>query len=127
MGDRVSIQFVNKEAREEETPILCHHWGGKWFPKLAFEYAKNLQKVMAESLKEGGINDPLHRLEPRVVLVHFLQTMSQEKGFEYTDSLYLATSVNHVDNSDNGHYTIHLDMKKPIKMTHDVGEFEASA
>ena len=131
MGDRVSIQFV--DSQDTETPVLCHHWGGKWFPQAALKFAKDFQKQM-KSKRAGGCSTPFSRMEPRVILVKFIeaiafQTKDEDNGLDGVKgigtSVYLAVDTQHCDNSDNGHFVIHLDPTKPITMKHTKGEFEA--
>ena len=144
MGDRVSISFrkteetyggpTEKKTHIDESPVLCHHWGGTELPHVAFEW---LKKVKAETKAMGQRSDPFTRLEPRNLMVQLIGTLAREKWDQYTTgltkdkkgvtkhdtwmthSMYLGKDQKDVDNSDNGHYTIDVDTGK---MYNDKGE-----
>ena len=101
MGDRVSIEFKN---RDEQSVTLCAHWGGMEFVKFATEYASEL-------IKECGNkrSSPLDRREPSTVMVDFIRHLAKELGKKRIESCYyLGATLDDVDNSDNGHYIIDL-------------------
>ena len=141
MGDRVSISFTKKEetyggptekkTHLEESPALFHHWGGTTFPKFAFDWFKALRKHLK---KNHTGSDPLTRLEPRNLMVQFINAISDEENFRLhhyenktkdigggtwsiddnllSYSIYLGKDGQDGDNSDNGHYTIDVDTGK---------------
>ena len=141
MGDRVSISFRKEEERwsspndkekiTEESPVLFHHWGGTDFPKFAFDWFKALRKHLK---KNHTGSDPLTRLEPRNLMVQFINAIRDEEAFRLhhyenktkdigggtwsiddnllSYSIYLGKDSNDGDNSDNGHYTIDVDAGK---------------
>lgn len=122
MGDRVSIQFQDKDG--DSSICLFHHWGGKWFPHFAGAWYM-LHKEKVDTTK----GTPLSRFEARNVMVQFIQSLSRYnsmrgiKGFsgdydnpkiDYYDSvishsIYTGATPDDGDNSDNGHYTIRTD------------------
>ena len=148
MGDRVSISFRQKQERwdgpsdtkmvTEESPALFHHWGGTDFPKFAFDWFKALRKHLK---KNHTGSDPLTRLEPRNLMVQFINAIRDEEAFRLhhyenktkdinggtwsiddnllSYSIYLGKDSNDGDNSDNGHYIIDVDKGK---MYNDKGE-----
>ena len=148
MGDRVSISFRKEEERwsspddkekiTEESPVLFHHWGGTDFPKFAFDWFKALRKHLK---KNHTGSDPLTRLEPRNLMVQFINAIRDEEAFRLhhyenktkdinggtwsiddnllSYSIYLGKDSMDGDNSDNGHYLIDVDKGK---MYNDKGE-----
>ena len=144
MGDRVSVSFkqkrdtyggpTEKTVITDESPALFHHWGGTELPKVAFEWFK---KVKAETKAMGRISDPFTRLEPGNLMVQLIGTLAREKWDQYTTgltkdkkgitkhdtwmthSMYLGKDSQDGDNSDNGHYTIDVDLGT---MNNDKGE-----
>jgi hypothetical protein len=148
MGDRVSISFRKEEERwsspndkekiTEESPVLFHHWGGTDFPKFAFDWFKALRKHLK---KNHTGSDPLTRLEPRNLMVQFINAIRDEEAFRLRHyenktkdinggtwsiddnllsySIYLGKDSMDGDNSDNGHYLIDVDKGK---MYNDKGE-----
>ena len=141
MGDRVSISFRKEEERwsspndkekiTEESPVLFHHWGGTDFPKFAFDWFKALRKHLK---KNHTGSDPLTRLEPRNLMVQFINAIRDEEAFRLRHyenktkdinggtwsiddnllsySIYLGKDSMDGDNSDNGHYLIDVDKGK---------------
>ena len=141
MGDRVSISFRqeqerwsspdDKEKTTEESPVLFHHRGGTDFPKFAFDWFKALRKHLK---KNHTGSDPLTRLEPRNLMVQFINAIRDEEAFRLhhyenktkdinggtwsiddnllSYSIYLGKTSNDGDNSDNGHYTIDVETGK---------------
>ena len=126
MGDRVSIQFKNKEMEwGGESVVLFHHWGGKKFAEFAKAWASDFKNNIKQYTKSKG-NDPVTRLEPQNIMVQFLKYISdnaQTHGLNYnvyvdgkytkiTDllsySMYFGKDENDGDNSDNGHHIIKL-------------------
>lgn len=126
MGDRVSIQFKNKEMEwGGESVVLFHHWGGKKFAEFAKAWASDFKNNIKQYTKSKG-NDPVTRLEPQNIMVQFLKYISdnaQTHGLNYnvyvdgkytkiTDllsySMYFGKDENDGDNSDNGHHIIEL-------------------
>ena len=103
MGDRISISFVNGE---EESVTLFNHWGGKEFLKITQEYVRELK----EKLKERNTPDvyPIDRLEPNTVMVDFIRWFTKDEKLIECD-LHLGRDETEGDNSDNGHFKIHLD------------------
>ena len=148
MDDRVSISFRKEEERwsspndkekiTEESPVLFHHWGGTDFPKFAFDWFKALRKHLK---KNHTGSDPLTRLEPRNLMVQFINAIRDEEAFRLRHyenktkdinggtwsiddnllsySIYLGKDSMDGDNSDNGHYLIDVDKGK---MYNDKGE-----
>lgn len=106
MGDRVSIQFKN---RENTSVALFSHWGGQDFPRQALEYAKTLK----EEIKNNRGGNPLDRLEPDTVMVDFIRYVS---GLTHPDRIksnfYLGKDEDCGDNSDNGNFIIDLEKMK---------------
>ncbi len=126
MGDRVSIQFKNKDMEwGGESVVLFHHWGGKKFAEFAKAWASDFKNNIKQYTKSKG-NDPVTRLEPQNIMVQFLKHISdnaQTHGLNYnvyvdgkytkiTDllsySMYFGKDENDGDNSDNGHHIIEL-------------------
>jgi hypothetical protein len=126
MGDRVSIQFKNKDMEwGGESVVLFHHWGGQKFADFAKAWAIDF-KMKILKLHEGKGSDSLSRLEPQNIMVQFLKHISdnaQTHGLNHnvyidgkytkiTDllsySMYFGKDENDGDNSDNGHHIIEL-------------------
>lgn len=100
MGDRVSVQFVNKN---DSSVVLFSHWGGMSFVEKAKKYAQDLKREVI-----GKEFWPLDRLEPQTVMVDFIRHMTQ--GLEKVENdLYLGRTETDGDNGDNGHFEIPLD------------------
>jgi len=93
MGDRASVIF---RKGDEESVVLCHHWGGKGFQEEAVEYAKNLKQEA-----NGKQCMPLDRLEPSIVMVDFIRHLTSGMK-RVSSSLYLGKDRSQVDDSDNG-------------------------
>ena len=84
MGDRVSISFrkteetyggpTEKKTHIDESPVLCHHWGGTELPHVAFEWFKKV-KAELKTMKSLG-SDPFTRLEPRNLMVQLIGTLA---------------------------------------------------
>lgn len=101
MGNRVSIQFVNKN---EKSPYLFSHWGGEDFVEEVKEY---VQELKAEAKEKGGMY-PLHRLEPHTVFVDFIKQYTRAEEGRVESDLYATCTEGEGDNSDNGHFDIDL-------------------
>jgi len=100
MGDRVSIAF---KKGKEESVSLFNHWGGKEFASDAIKYVNELKKEVGDNKVQ-----PLERLEPHTVMVDFIREITQKEK-RVMSSLYLGKDEEDGDNSDNGHFNIHLD------------------
>ena len=78
MGDRVSIQFKNKDMEwGGESVVLFHHWGGEKFADFAKGWAIDF-KMKILKLHEGKGSDPLSRLEPQNVMIQFIKALSDD-------------------------------------------------
>lgn len=121
MGDRVSIQFVNRqESNEDDGVVLFNHWGGLDFPREAIDYAIKLKQwADAEHTRHPNGSAPLDRLEVRVVMTDFMLHLATNTEWlihtDYktgkptgrcNDSIYFGRTENDGDNSDNGHFKI---------------------
>ena len=125
MGDRVSIQFKNKDMEwGGESVVLFHHWGGEKFADFAKGWAIDF-KMKILKLHEGKGSDPLSRLEPQNVMIQFIKALSDypTEDFKYrylkdkeyvssknflSHSMYFGKDEDDGDNSDNGHHVIEL-------------------
>ena len=110
MGDRVSISFKNGK---DESIVLFSHWGGREFPRLAVQYVRELK----QDIKRGYVSSamPLGRLEPSTVMVDFVRFLvtsgiESEKSGRIESDFYFGKDKDDGDNSDNGHYTIELNV-----------------
>jgi hypothetical protein len=115
MGDRVSVSFV-REAEDwqgqmcrSESVVLFSHWGGIGFVEKAEGYARELVEKMKRD--PNIVSSPLARLEPETVMVDFIRYVTPSQARVLSD-LYLGADSGSGDNSDNGHYCIHLDTTK---------------
>lgn len=115
MGDRVSVQFksvmpdmLSGKPEEDASPVLFGHWGGMRLVQWAEEYAEGL---IGETGDEMTM--PLDRLEPRAVLLDFIERKLIQPGRKLTDrGYYLGRTVLDGDNSDNGHWIIEFSLDK---------------
>lgn len=119
MGNRVSVSFINRNpdrwGDEKGKPIesiaIFDHWGGNSFPKLAQQYANELE---AEQ-KEGGVNYPLDRREPNTVVFDFIRWLFANDYIKTKERIksrfYLGKDESDGDNSDNGHFAIDISSK----------------
>ena len=114
MGDRVSVSFV-RDAEDwqgqmcrSESVALFSHSGGLGFVDEAVGYARKLVKEMTKDGLELDSSWPLTRLEPATVMVDFIRAITDHDDRVLYD-LYLGADSGNGDNSDNGHYCIHLD------------------
>ena len=105
MGDRVSIQFKNKD---EESVLLFNHWGGVGFVKEARKYVGQLKKILKARVISKNNYYPIDRLEPATVMVDFIRYITKEKDL-IESNLYLGKDEDDGDNSDRGNYVIRLD------------------
>ena len=119
MGNRVSIQFKNKDMEwGGESVVLFHHWGGQKFADFAKDWTLKLKEDV-KKFSNGKGNDPFSRLEPRNIMVQFIKALSdnyryiEDNEFVSSDeylshSIYLGKDENDGDNSDNGNHVIEL-------------------
>ena len=103
MGDRISIQFKNKN---NISVALFSHWGGEAFKKDAKLYVKKLKQKILLSEELKGM--PLGRLEPETVMVDFIRDITKD-NLSVENDLYLGKDENDGDNSDNGNVIIDLE------------------
>ena len=104
MGDRVSIQFKDRDGSTR--PVLFSHWGGMEFVEEAQRYVTTLTtEVGAEEML------PLHRLEAQTVMVDFIRFITAGMA-RVKSNLYLGVDEDDGDNSDNGHHVIELRKKE---------------
>ena len=102
MGDRISIQFKNKEWL---SVVLFSHWDGKGLLKEVEKYYAELKKGIQKS------ETPLDRLEPYTVMVDFIRHLT--KNLKRVESNYhLGCTENDGDNDDNGHFVFDLEKGK---------------
>jgi hypothetical protein len=109
MGDRVSIQFVEKSAywkTKAEDPsaksvALFDHWGGFPTVKLAQKYIHELNKTQK---KEDHVSDPMTRREPSRLIADFIAWL--ERNGHFDNSIYLGVDGSDGDNSDNGNWLV---------------------
>ena len=103
MGMRVSVSFVYEG---EESVALYAHNGGIDFVEEAYDYARELLGRLGSV--RGG---PLSRLEPSHVIVDFIRWFALPLGGDASKELdcYLGKDRLDGDNTDFGHYAIHLD------------------
>lgn len=102
MGDRISIQFKNKD---EESIILFSHWMGMKLINKTKDYLNDLNLWLKN--KENGISNPLSRKEPNTVMIDFIRWLTKDKK-RIEGDLYLGKDKNNGDNSDNGHHKIDI-------------------
>jgi hypothetical protein len=106
MGDRTSIQFVEKQGfrgEEELSVVVCDHWGGEEFPKLAQKFVQEYGSGEDKGPFAGmgkGISTPHTRRDIPYFTVEFIQWCADKV------SVYVADTQDHVDNSNNGNYVI---------------------
>lgn len=105
MGDRISIQFVN---RGRQSVAFFSHWDGMLLKKKAKDYAHQLLMDKANGVIDSS--SPLFRLEPNVVMVDFICHYLHDMGPRIDDAYYLGADSRDGDNGDNGNFLIHLDM-----------------
>ena len=136
MGDRVSIQFVqevkgwnkNDNPHTDKSVVLFHHWGGEWFPKLAKEWIKNHNLLLAND-RRNEASCPISRMDVGNLMMQFIRFLTDQSEFDsswavnyawetfdnkvmpknknyFTSSLYLGVDENDGDNSDHGHHEI---------------------
>ena len=108
MGDRISIEFVDVDDREQDTVVLFNHWGGDCFVETAQMFISDLN-----NLSEQSCGDPISRREPRVMMVQFLAWITKKEYYANSGnngfmsrSLYFGKDRHDGDNSDNGHYVL---------------------
>ena len=103
MGMRVSVSFIYEE---EESVALYAHNGGIDFVEDAYDYVRELLGRLGSV--RGG---PLSRLEPPHVMVDFIRWLALRLGGDASKELdcYLGKDELDGDNTDFGHYAIHLD------------------
>jgi hypothetical protein len=103
MGDRTSVQFtqlpMRKDGEAERSIVICAHWGGEEFPKLAQEFVRTRGEPQDE-LSKMGVSTPQTRRDIPYFTVEFIQWLSGRM------EVYVGVDLNHVDNSDNGNYVI---------------------
>ena len=101
MGDRISIQFRDKD--EILSPVLfSHHDGKNLLTKVKYYY----DELYQYHVKEGD-HTPLSRMESQTVMVDFIRFLSI--GQDRVDlNYYLGIDENDGDNSDNGHHIFDL-------------------
>jgi hypothetical protein len=102
MGDRAAIQFVNGD---EQSVVLCSHWGGMEFVRGAQRYVWDLKKEIKNDTSR--MNGPLERFEPNTVMVDFIRHITSRMK-RVTNDLYLGATEDNVDCSDNGLHRIDL-------------------
>ena len=126
MGDRVAIQFVKDSSIkvhgdsfgdhdfDQESAILCDHWGGMNFVHMARQFV--IHRVM-ELAKQGSnfMGTPATRLEPEHLLAQFICYLYDEEAIPYGDyektpmsSRYLVKDEADCDCSDNGLHKIEV-------------------
>jgi len=98
MGARASV--ILKQG-EEESPVLCQHWGGNEFHENVREW---ITGIYAEDHSEDNLN-PGNRLEPERLFVRLIKT--------FGDGGYVQKDRSHVDDSDYGCLYVHIDKDKP--------------
>ena len=141
MGDRCSIQFVQKTKGLNDKPVtfksvvLFNHWGGTSFPEYAKEWLDKHNKRLASSRKKNWC-DPITRMDPNQLMMQFIRDLARNENYDsnhnceshmfymsepysrptnaryFSTSLYLGADENHGDNSDNGHFII--DVPEPM-------------
>lgn len=104
MGNRVSIQFENKD---EKSVVLFSHWGGEDLRDDAEEYVNKLKNKILKSKTLSSF--PLGRLQPQTVMVDFVANNLPNKEDPIMGDYYFGFSEKDGDNSDNGHFIIKLD------------------
>ena len=106
MGDRISIQYKNKDA---ESIVLFSHWDGMALKKLADQHYKNIVLPLHE--KDGSFT-PLSRMEVDTVIIDFIRYLSvtrNDPSKPFEANYYLASNENNGDNSDNGHWVLNVE------------------
>lgn len=100
MGDRISVAFSNGT---DKSVVLFSHWGGMAFAMAANEYAENLFK------RHNGESQmlPIDRWEPNTVMVDFIRYITKDLD-EVSSNLYLGATDSDGDDSDNGHFVVHI-------------------
>jgi hypothetical protein len=107
MGDRISIQYKNGN---EKSVILFSHWQGMRLKELAELHYTTVVKPLHD---QNGMSVPISRMEPHTVIVDFIRFICKENPYKIIDGdLYLVSSVNDGDNSDNGHWILDLQSGK---------------
>jgi len=106
MGNRVSIQFHNKESSfQEKSVVFFSHWDGTILVENAKQYIKSLNDE-----EYDGVSDPLARREVGTIIVDFLRWMltagQEEDEGRVRSNYYLGVDENDGDNGDNGHFLI---------------------
>jgi hypothetical protein len=109
MGARSSV-FV--KDGEEESPVLCTHWGGEETHKIAARYEGSLIKFLKKKT-EHDISRPLDRLEVGTVFADFLLYFYRNyKGHNMAEhistDIYIEKDRFSVDDSDYGPYIINV-------------------
>ena len=100
MGDRVSVQFVDKE--ENVSIAVFSHWDGMGFVEMAKRY---VIEELPKRAKDGYT--PLGRRDSDTVVIDFISYISGGKPIE--SGYYLGATGKDGDNSDNGNWIIDTD------------------
>jgi len=101
MGDRISIQFKDKEG--QLSPVLFSHWDGQNMLVKVKYYCDELYQYH----RANDDRTPLSRMEADTVIVDFIRFLTEGKG-RVNSNYYLGCTENDGDNSDNGHHVWNL-------------------
>ena len=121
MGARASIKVT---CGNEESPVLCQHWGGSEFHEVVRDFVKGIyedrpklsdykldpkiKKVLADKYKCGEGDLELMTRTDEVGRIFTLIVMNYGSGG------YIGKTESEVDDSDYGCLTIELGEGKPI-------------
>ena len=97
MGDRISIQFIDKYG-ERSVPLFSH-WQGVQFVKMAQDYVNKYKPIISQ---DG------FPMESNMAMVDFIRYITQGVDRVITD-IYLGANPDDGDNSDNGNWIINLE------------------
>lgn len=111
MGDRASIQFRNNDTNEQSV-VLCSHWGGKHFHELAWQWAKEEQQRCEKGKGDYALSTPITRHEPNTMLVKFITDNADT--WTKVGMPYIGVDRSDVDDSDNGCFIIIFDQKQKL-------------
>jgi len=100
---RISIQL---ESQGNKSAILFSHDKGLTLLRTFHFYLENLRKET-----KGLTTMPLERFEASTVLFDFISTTLEGPGF------YLTSELSQGDNSNHGHYLIHIRKCEPTTYT----------
>ena len=77
----IEVESSKDKPHTDKSVVLFHHWGGEWFPKLAKEWIKNHNLLLAND-RRNNASCPISRMDVDNLMMQFIRFLADQSEFD---------------------------------------------